>query len=237
MSSIEKTAIITGASSGIGKAVAINLAEKGYTLLLIARNEKKLLEVKNNLVGNHYHSAIDVADSQAVHQSVKSFISQTGKIDILFNSAGYVKRGTSLLAEEEFLKMINTNLLGTFLMIQAVAPYMKEKNYGYIITVSSYSGKFPRALLGGYAASKSGIAGFCESLYREFSSTGISVTTISPQLVDTEMTSDVDMPRNQMLNVKDIVKTVNYILSLSPSVGIKEIALQCKVRIAKYETY
>lgn len=233
----KKTAIITGASSGMGKALAFYLADNGYTLLLIARNEGKLMEVSKQLKGEHRIAAIDVSNSENVNVAVGSFISEFKQIDLLFNSAGYVKRGTSELEEKELLEMINTNLMGTFNLIKVTAHHMKERKKGHIISVASYSGKYARAPLGGYAASKFAVVGFCESLYKELAPFGVCVTTICPNLVDTPMTADVTMPREQMLQTDDIVKTVDYILSLSSSVAIKEIVLQCKARIVQHEMY
>lgn len=232
-----KTAVITGASSGMGKALAFHLAKKGYTLLLIARNEKNLMAVQEKLIGGHRIAAIDVADSAKINQAVVTFLAEFHQIDLLFNSAGYVKRGTTELEENELLQMMNTNFLGTFNLIKAVVPAMKQRQSGQIISVASYSGKQGRAPLGGYAASKFAVVGFCESLYKELAPLGISVTTICPNLVDTEMTADVNMPRDQMLHTDDIVKTVDYILSLSPSVAIKEVVLQCKARVIQHEMY
>lgn len=232
-----KTAVITGASSGMGKALAFHLAKKGYSLLLIARNETKLREVERKLQGDHRIAAIDVANSAKVNQAIETFLSEFNQIDLLFNSAGYVKRGTTTLDENELLQMMNTNFLGTFNFIKAVTPHMSNRKCGHIVSVASYSGKYARAPLGGYAASKFAVVGFCESVYKELAPLGVAVTTICPNLVDTEMTADVNMPREQMLHTDDIVKTVDYILSLSPSVAIKEIVLQCKIRIIQHEMY
>lgn len=231
MQSKNKTAIVTGASSGIGKALAIHLANNGYTLLLLSRNQEKLIELEKALVGSHCVAAVDVANSTMVQEAVDNFLARFGQIDLLFNSAGYVKSGTSLLAEDEFLKMINANLLGTFNLIHAVLPSMKEKNAGYIINIASISGKRARATLGGYAASKFAVVGFCEALYKELAETGICVTTICPGLVATPMTDDVKLPREEMLQTSDIVKSVDYLLSLSPNARMQELVLHCRAQI------
>lgn len=178
-----------------------------------------------------------MADSTSVKKAVDTFLEKTRRIDVLFNNAGYAKMGTSSLAEEDFVRMLNTNLLGTFNLVSAVVPYMKQQAHGFIMNLSSYSAKVARGVLGGYAASKFGVMGLNEALYKELAPFGISVTAICPNLVDTEMTASVQMPREKMLRTDDIVKTVDFLLSLSPSVAIKEIALQCKEKLIEHENF
>lgn len=233
----KKTAIITGASRGIGKAIAKHLAKLGYTLLLIARTESLLEKLLLSLPGNHQCAAIDISEEEKVKAVINSFLQKEGQVDILFNSAGYVKRGTSALDQGEFQQMLMTNLVGIFNAVQAVVPAMKMRQSGRIYTVASYSGKVARAPLGGYSASKFGVMGFCESLYKELAPFGIHVTTICPSLVDTEMTADVNMPREEMIQVSDIVKTLDFLLHLSPAACIKEISIQCRKRVIDYESF
>ncbi len=231
-------AIVTGASQGIGYAIATYLASKGYKLLLIARRLEKLQTSADEIVAKFPGvalqpsiAAIDVSDHEKVKNVVNDFVEEQGQIDILCNNAGYVKRGTSELPYDEFMKMINTNLIGAFNFIQAVVPHMKEKKSGRIINIASRSGKIARKQLGGYAATKFGMIGLNESIYKELAEYGIYVTAICPNLVATDMTSDVHMARHEMIQTDDIVKSVDYILSLSPSVAIKEILLQCRAKL------
>ncbi|MDR3490978.1 MAG: SDR family NAD(P)-dependent oxidoreductase [Gammaproteobacteria bacterium] len=231
-------AVVTGASRGIGYAIATYLASKGYKLLLIARKLENLQVSADEIVakfpGMAFQpsiAAIDVSDYEKVKSVVNDFAKEQGQIDILCNSAGYVKRGSSELSYDEFIKMINTNLIGAFNCIQTVVPYMKEKKSGRIINIASRSGKIARKQLGGYAASKFGIIGLNEAIYKELAEYGIYVTAICPNLVATDMTSDVDMAKHEMIQTNDIVKSVDYILSLSPSVAIKEILLQCRAKL------
>ena len=162
---------------------------------------------------------------------INKFANEQGQVDILCNSAGYVKRGTSELLYDEFMKMINTNLVGAFNLIQTVVPFMKNKKSGRIINIASRSGKIARKQLGGYAASKFGLIGLNEALYKELVEYGIYVTAICPNLVATNMTSDVEMERSDMIQVEDVVKSIDYIMNLSPAVSIKEIILQCRVKL------
>ncbi len=230
-------AVVTGASQGIGYAIAKYLATKGYRLLLISRNHENLKNAAENIMNLGSNiippviSAIDVSDYDKVKESVENFIDQTGSIDFLCNNAGYVKRGTSDLSPDEFMKMINTNLIGTFNFIQIVSPFMKKNMSGRIINIASRSGKVARKQLGGYAASKFGVIGLNEALYQELASYGIYVTAICPNWVATDMTSDIDMDKHQMIQVEDIVQTIDYLLNLSSAVAIKEILMECRVRV------
>jgi 3-oxoacyl-[acyl-carrier protein] reductase len=233
----KKAAIVTGASQGIGYAIANYLAAAGYHLLLISRSHEKLkkaaeeIKIKNKNAILPEIAAIDVSDYHAVKTCVEQFAEKVGSIDLLCNNAGYVKRGTSELPHDEFLKMINTNLIGAFNFIQVVSPLMKEKRSGRIINIASRSGKIARKFLGGYAASKFGLVGLSEAICKELVSYGIYVTAICPAFVATDMTSDVDMDRNEMIQPDDIVKTLDYLLNLSPAVVIKEIVIDCKVTL------
>ncbi len=227
----QKAAIVTGANSGIGLAIANYLATAGYELLLIARNEKTLAAVQNKLGANHTYAALDVADHAKVEAAINLFAKRFPQLDLLVNSAGTAKSGTSELSVDEFVHMLNTNLVGTFNLIHAVTPYMKKQGSGRIINIASRSGKVARATLGGYAASKYGVVGLNEALYKELATFGIYVTAICPAWVYTPMTGDLSIPKEQMISTDDIVKTVSYLLNLSPSAAIKEILLECQTWI------
>lgn len=229
------TAVITGGSSGIGFAIAKHLSEQGYKLLILARNKDNLMKSVKSLPGVHSYVSLDVSNITDVKEAVDNFFNEAGRIDLLVNCAGYVKRGTSELSSVEFEKMINTNLVGIFNLINSIVPYMKTQKYGKIITIASISGKVGRAPLGGYAASKFGVMGLNESLYKELAPLGISVTAICPNLVDTDMTADVKMPREKMMKTEDIVKTVDYLLNLPSRVSIKEIVMQCTQKLIENE--
>ncbi len=229
----KKTAIITGANSGIGLAIAENLAKKGYELLLIARNEEKLAAIKTKLGTNHTYTPLDVVNYQLVENAVNSFAQKHAHLDLLVNNAGYAKPGTSELSLDEFSKMLNTNLIGAFNLVHAVTPYMKQQRSGRIINIASKSGKIAWGQLGGYAASKFGLVGFNEALYKELAPLGIYVTAICPSWVNTPMTAEMPMPKEDMISTDDVVKTVDYLQSMSPSVGIKEIILDCRAWISE----
>lgn len=234
--------IVTGGSEGIGYAIACYLATKGYQLLLISRNQQKLEKAQKSMISLYPNieyqpliAAVDVADNEKITKIIEDFTSQYGPVNLLCNSAGYVKRGTSDLSYDELMQMINTNLVGTFNSIRAVSPSMKANKCGRIINIVSRSGVVGRKQLGGYAASKFGVMGLNEALYKELAHYGIYVTALCPNLVDTNMTADVNIERSEMIHVDDIVKTVDYLLHLSPSVAVKEIIMQCRYKLISDE--
>lgn len=229
----KKIAIITGASSGIGKGIARFLfSELDYKVILIARNLDQLQKIKTEFLSIKSNADVslvscDVADYQKLKKNLVPIIETEGRIDLLVNSSGYVKRGTSELCPEEFQKMVNTNLMGPFNLINLVTPMMKQQKSGRIINISSISGVEARAELGGYAASKFGLMGLNDALYQELAPFGIHVTAICPNLVATEMTKDVTTIKpDEFITVEEIVNTVKLILSYSDNVMLKEIVLR-----------
>lgn len=169
----------------------------------------------------------DVSDYQNLKKTLIPLIEAEGQVDLLVNSAGYVKRGSSELCPNEFEKMLKTNLMGPFNLINLVVPFMKKRRTGRIINISSISGVEARAELGGYAASKFGLMGLNDSLHQELATYGIFVTAICPNLVATEMTKDVTTIKpEEFISVEEIVKVVDLILSFSDNVMLKEIVLK-----------
>lgn len=234
-----KSAIITGASKGIGRAVAKHLATMGYDLLLLSRSEDLLHELRDEIIAGNSQakieiSALDVFDHEKLEATIKAYVEKNGAIDLLFNNAGYVKRGTSQIENFELDKMLNMNLIGAVNVIKATLPYMLALNSGYIVNVCSRSAEIPRPLLGGYAASKAALLAYSESLYKELKDTKIKVTALCPGFVDTEMTMDVKEDRSKLINTSDICKTIDYLMGLSESVAIKKISFESAVQIGGY---
>lgn len=229
-----RTAIITGASRGIGRGIANYFASKQFQLLLVARDLEKLKDFANEIATQFPNTpkaeiaALDVSDHKAVTECVNTFGNKHGRIDFLCNNAGYAMRGSSELDHDEFFKMIDTNLVGAFNFIHAVTPFMKKNHEGRIVNIASRSGKIARKFLGGYAASKFGLVGLSEGVFKELAPENIHVTTICPAFVATDMTSDMKMDQKDMIQVSDIVKTIEFLMQLSPSVAIPEITLECR---------
>lgn len=152
-------------------------------------------------------------------------------MDVLVNAAGILKVGTTEISGEEFLKMLQINLLGSFHFIQAVAPFMKRQRSGYIFNLASRAGKVATGLHGGYASSKFGLVGLNEALFNEMSEYGIKVTAICPGWVDTEMAKVSYLKKSEKIPVDDIAKTVRFLLELSPNSAVKEVVIECSKAI------
>lgn len=235
MSHSIKTAIVTGATGGIGSAITEYLIDSGYYVIALGRDKSKLKHLsENNRHNNIKTYAIDFDEPQKIDAALTKILAAHPKIDLLINNAGYVKRGTSDLSENEFMKMMNINLISVFSLTRKIIPIMKNNRMGRIINISSLSGVQARSSLGGYAASKQALMALNASLHLELAEFGINVTAICPNLVDTNMTQDVtSIDRHKMVPVSDVVSTVNYLINLSSKVSISEIVLRCKEKMIK----
>jgi len=232
----DKIAIVTGASRGVGKEVAIHLASSGYFVILIARDKKSLEEVYKKihaLGGNASFIAIDVSNSSQVRTCIEKIISQHDKIDLLFNNAAILKRGTIDLPDNEIEELLKINLNGAIYVAKHVATQMKKQREGYIINISSLGGKVAASFSGVYAASKFGLSGFSEALTKEMSLYDVKVTNICPSMIATEMANGRKFKLDQMIQLNDIKKTVDYLLSLSKNAIPTEILLSCFPLIEK----
>jgi NAD(P)-dependent dehydrogenase (short-subunit alcohol dehydrogenase family) len=228
-------AIITGASRGIGKTCALGIANLGYQTVLIARNKNRLKEVAEEILNNNSEKVpkpfileIDVAEFNKTETAIQSVIEKFGRVDVLVNNAGIFYEGTSSISIKEFEELLATNLTAAFGLIKTIVPVMKKQGQGYIFNIASRAGKVGFADSGGYNASKFGLVGLSESLYRELSEFGISVTTICPGWVNTDMAFEAGtpIPADEMIQPSDIFKTIEWLLNLSPVTRIKEIVIE-----------
>jgi len=233
-----KVAIITGAGKGIGKAIAIGLSKLNYQTILIGRNKKDLENVANEIVSGKGMSpviyVIDITDSNKVRTTIRQILEKFRQIDILVNNAGIYFDGSIELSEENFRKMLDTNLTAQFVFLQEVVPVMKQQKSGYIFNIASRAGKVGFAGSGGYNASKFGLVGLNESLYRELVPQGIKVTAICPGWVNTKMAfkAGSTLYPEQMIQPEDIFKTIKWLLSLTPGACVKEIILETPASIS-----
>lgn len=191
-----KTAFVTGASQGIGRACALELARAGARVALAARNEARLNEVaaEINAAGGAAHPfVLDVASEGSIKEVAKAAIAQFGAVDVLVNNAG-ITRDTLLLRMKraDWDAVLNTNLTGAFLLTQALVNPMLRARWGRIINISSVVGQAGQAGQANYAASKAGLIGFTKSLAREFASRNITVNAVAPGYIETAMTAVLD---------------------------------------------
>lgn len=197
MNSLEnKVALVTGASRGIGRAIAIKLAECGAKVVVnYSSNEneaKKTLELMGNKANNARISRFDVADYQAVTEAIDQIKAEFGSIDILVNNAGIKIDGLLLrLKPEEFDRQISINLKGAFNCTQAAARYMVKNHFGRIINISSLVAQSGNAGQTVYSAAKAGLIAMSKSLAKELGSRNILVNTITPGYIETDMTKDI----------------------------------------------
>lgn len=186
---VGKVAIVTGAARGIGKAIAKSLADRGAAVAVVDINAEGVLQSAEEIGENAFAVACDVSHWNSVEAMVETVIAQLGQIDILVNNAGICERvSIENLTEEQWDRTLSVNLKGTFLVCKAVVPYMKERNSGRIINISSVSGKIGGLMVGlHYTASKGGVLALTKGLARELAPYGVTVNSVCPAMVDTEM--------------------------------------------------
>lgn len=218
---MKKVVMITGASKGLGKALAIYFAKEGYSLSICARGEKRLLEVKKEAESFGAEVLAVVADA-SVSRDVERFVAMTedryGKIDVLINNASIL--GPSPMPylldypEEDFAEVLRVNSIGPFLVTRRVLPGMLRRNTGSIINVTSEAGNVGYAGWGAYGISKFALEGLTETWADEVSETGVRVNMIDPGEMDTDMHAlavpDCDY---ELINPNDIVHVFGYLAS------------------------
>ncbi|NLY82275.1 MAG: 3-oxoacyl-[acyl-carrier-protein] reductase [Clostridiales bacterium] len=189
----EKVALITGASGGIGRAIAIKLAENGATCIVNYNGNKKKAEATaesiESLGGKAILKKADVSDTEACKKMIEEIIDECGKIDILVNNAGITKDGLLIkMSERDFDQVIDINLKGAFNCTKFASKYMMKKRSGNIINMASISGIIGNAGQVNYSASKAGLIGMTKATAKELSSRNIRVNAIAPGFIETEMT-------------------------------------------------
>jgi 3-oxoacyl-[acyl-carrier protein] reductase len=188
-----RVALVTGASQGIGRACALELARSGATLALAARNLDKLGEVAAEITaagGTAHAFELDVANEVSIKECAKSVIAHYGGVNILVNNAGITRDILALrMKRKDWDDVLTTNLTGAFLMTQAVMSQMVKNRWGRIINVTSVVGETGQAGQANYAASKAGLIGLTKSLARELASRSITVNAVAPGFIETAMTS------------------------------------------------
>ncbi|WP_214229489.1 3-ketoacyl-ACP reductase [Pedobacter sp. B4-66] len=227
-----KNAIITGAGKGLGKAMAIALAQEGVNIGLMARTTTDLQILAEELKQYGVKTAIatvDVSDIENVNAAVSQVKSELGVIDILINNAGIASFGPFLeLEPSRWEEIVKVNLFGAYYTTRAVLPEMIERKTGDIINVSSTAGKNGAAVTSAYSASKFGLIGMSESLMQEVRKHNIRVTTLLPSTIATDMAKDLkltDGNPDRVMQPEDFAELVVSQLKLNRRVFVKEAGL------------
>lgn len=206
-----KTAVITGASRGIGKAIAIGMAENGADIAIIfSSNKAAAIELINiikdfNVNARAYHC--DVADSEQSKSVCEAVAGDFGKVDILVNNAGVTKDGLLIAMDEiDFDAVINVNLKGAFNFTKCLSRYLMKSPGGRIINISSVSGLAGNAGQSNYSASKAGLIGFAKSIAKEMAKRNVTCNVIAPGFIETDMTAGLPESISDNIPLKRIGK-------------------------------
>ncbi len=224
-----KVALVTGASRGIGKAIAISLGELGAEVIVnYSASDASAEEVAksiNDKGGSSYKLKFDVSDEESVNAAINQIIRVSGKIDILINNAGITRDGLLMrMKASQWDEVLNTNLKGVFLCTKNVSKFMIKKRSGKIINITSIVGLIGNPGQANYSASKAGVIGFTKTCAKEFASRGIQVNAIAPGFIETEMTENLNtddllkmIPLGKLGSADQIASLVNFLVSSDAS--------------------
>ena len=213
MSILKKNAIVTGASTGLGKHLSIELSQNNYHVFLIARNIEKLEIVKENILdsgGDCSVFAADISNDNDIDK-ISEVVDKIAQVDVLVNNAGIgIFNKIENTSVDEWDKHISVNLRGSFLMSKMVVPNMKKNKSGKIVFINSVAGLHPYPYSSAYVASKFGLTGFSSSLREELRESNIKVLSYHPGAIDTPFwnNSKTDFPRKEMLSSKDVAESI-----------------------------
>ncbi|MCC8366201.1 MULTISPECIES: 3-oxoacyl-ACP reductase FabG [Xenorhabdus] len=219
-----KIALVTGASRGIGRAIAELLAERGARVIGTATSENGAEAISAYLGDKGKGFVLNVTDSESIEQALSNIRAEFGEIDILVNNAGITRDNLLMrMKDDEWQGIVDTNLSSIFRLSKAVMRSMMKKRYGRIISIGSVVGTMGNAGQANYAAAKAGVIGFSKSLAREVASRGITVNVIAPGFIETDMTRALtdeqragilsDVPANRLGNAKEIASAVAFLAS------------------------
>ena len=219
-----KIALVTGASRGIGRAIAEKLVAGGAKVIGTATSESGAAAISEYLGKNGKGIALNVVDSASIEQTLATIRAEFGEIDILVNNAGITRDNLLMrMKDDEWQDILDTNLTSVFRLSKAVMRAMMKKRFGRIITIGSVVGTMGNAGQANYAAAKAGLIGFSKSLAREVASRGITVNVVAPGFIETDMTRALtddqragilsSVPANRLGDAKEIASAVAFLAS------------------------
>ena len=224
----KKVALVTGASRGIGRQIALTLAREGaYVIINYNGSEDRAREVEETIRREGGEAVIrrcNVSSFSETEQMAKEIVKEYGHVDILVNNAGITRDGLIMkMSEEDFDQVLETNLKGCFNTIRHLSRQMLKQKSGRIINIASVSGVLGNAGQANYAASKAGVIGLTKTMARELASRGITVNAVAPGFIDTEMTEVLpeqvkttvteQIPLKKFGRVEDVAETVAFLAS------------------------
>ncbi len=224
----DKIAVVTGAGSGIGEAIATLLHEEGAKVVLAGRNKEKLQNVANQLSQDSVKVVpTDVTNKEEVDELIKIAQQTFGGLDIVINSAGQMLSSKIIDYQvDEWDSMIDVNIKGTLYTVQAALPTMLEQSSGHLINIASISGFEVTKSSTIYSATKAAVHTITQGLEKELAKTGVKVTSISPGMVDTAITAAYNPSDRKKLDPQDIAEAVLYALTQPSHVNVNEITVR-----------
>jgi 3-oxoacyl-[acyl-carrier protein] reductase len=227
MSLSGRVAVVTGASQGIGRAIALKLSQTGATVALAARNQGKLEELVSEIEAANGRAAafvVDVGKEEQVKATFKQMVAQLGRIDILVNNAGITRDQLVMrMKRSDWDEVINTNLTSAYLCIQQALGSMLKQRWGRIINVTSVFGQIGQAGQANYASSKAGLIGLTMAMAREVASRSITCNAVAPGFIETAMTSALSeefkqtalkvIPLGRVGSTDDVANAVGFLAS------------------------
>ncbi|MEX0601395.1 MAG: SDR family NAD(P)-dependent oxidoreductase [Rhodothermales bacterium] len=227
-----KVAVVTGASSGIGRAFSSYLADRGARVYGFARGRERLNEAAAE-IGDAFHAIqCDVRDEEAVKAAFAEIVDDAGRLDVLINNAGLGIFGpVDEMSTADWEQQIDTNVTGVFLCTRAAVPHMKRQNAesgfgGYIINIASIAGRIGNPNLSAYNASKFAVRGFTESTMLELRGDGIKVTGVYPGSIKTDFSGDSGGGTTNPMTVDDIAGTIVHLLETDDNYLISEVVMR-----------
>ena len=221
----DRVALVTGAGRGLGKAMAVALAESGATVALVDIDQEVLDGAVSEIAaagGKAKAFVCNVADSEAVNATVKSVVADLGGLDILVNNAGITRDNLMLrMKDDQWTSVIDINLSGTFYFARAAARAIMKSPAGRIINIASISGQMGNPGQANYSASKAGVIGLTRTIARELASRGVTVNAIAPGFIETDMTAKLgeelnerikeQLPLGRLGDVRDVADAVLFL--------------------------
>lgn len=190
-----RVAVVTGASRGIGKSIALRLARDGRHVVLVSRSAGPLADLQHQIEaagGAASFKAVDVADGAALAGALDQVATERGRLDILVNNAGITRDGLALrMSDQDWDEVLRTNLTSAFVAIRAAARAMMRGKFGRIVNIASTSGVVGNAGQANYAAAKAGLIGLSKTIARELGGKGITCNVVAPGFIETDMTKDL----------------------------------------------